>query len=245
MSQKKVSIVIPVFNEEQYIGQTIEIVAAADTRGFEKEIIIVDDGSHDKTVKKIKLQAVGLQKKHKDIKLKLIQKKLNEGKGAALREGFMNATGDIVIVQDGDLEYSPKDYPALLEPFLTNNVDVVYGSRFISDTPHRALYFWHYQANKFLTFFSNMFTNLNLTDMETGYKVFRGDLIREIAPRLQAKRFGFEPEITAKIAKIRNLKIYEVGVSYSGRTYEDGKKIGWKDGVLAVWEILKFNLLNK
>ena len=149
-----------------------------------------------------------------------------------------------MLVQDADLEYSPQDYPILLEPFLKNDADVVYGSRFISNRPHRVLYFWHYQINLFLTLFSNFFTNLNLTDMETGYKAFKGDLIRNIAHKLKSNRFGFEPEITARISKIKGLKIYEVGISYSGRTYEEGKKIGWKDGVKAIWEIIKFNMLR-
>lgn len=244
MEHKKISIVIPVYNEEKYIGQTIDTVAVADTLGLKKEIVIIDDGSLDKTVVNIKSQIAKVKKKYDGVEIKLIEKKRNEGKGAALRDAFIKTTGDIVIVQDADLEYSPQDFPVLIEPFLKQNVDVVYGSRFISDNAHRALYFWHYQANKFLTLFSNMLTNLNLTDMETGYKLFRGKLIREIAPKLETKRFGFEPEITARIAKIKNLKIYEVGISYSGRTYDDGKKIGWKDGLLAVWEIIKFNLLK-
>lgn len=244
MKYRKISIVIPVYNEEKYIGQTIDTVVVADTLGLEKEIVIIDDGSHDKTVTNIKSQIAKIKKKYVGVEIKFIEKKINEGKGAALRDAFIKTTGDIVIVQDADLEYSPQDFPVLIEPFLKQNVDVVYGSRFISDNAHRALYFWHYQANKLLTFFSNMLTNLNLTDMETGYKLFRGDLIREIAPKLETKRFGFEPEITARIAKLKNLKIYEVGISYSGRTYEDGKKIGWQDGLLAVWEIIKFNLLK-
>jgi hypothetical protein len=148
------------------------------------------------------------------------------------------------LIQDADLEYSPDDYPILLEPFIKNDADVVFGSRFISNRPHRVLYFWHSQINMFLTAMSNMLTNLNLTDMETGYKVFKGDLIRSIAPKLESKRFGFEPEITSRISKIKNLKIYEVGISYSGRTYAEGKKIGWKDGVNAFWEIIKFNLFR-
>lgn len=244
MKYRKISIVIPVYNEEKYIGKTIDTVVVADTLGLEKEIVIIDDGSHDKTVMNIKSQIAKIKKKYVGVEIKLIEKKINEGKGAALRDAFIKTTGDIVIIQDADLEYSPQDFPVLIEPFIKQNVDVVYGSRFISDNAHRALYFWHYQANKFLTLFSNMLTNLNLTDMETGYKLFRGDLIREIAPKLETKRFGFEPEITARIAKLKNLKIYEVGISYSGRTYEDGKKIGWQDGVLAVWEIVKYNLLK-
>jgi glycosyltransferase involved in cell wall biosynthesis len=165
-------------------------------------------------------------------------------KAPPLKKGFLNSTGDIIIVQDADLEYSPNDYPLLLEPFVKYNADAVYGSRFITNRPHRVLYFWHYLGNLFLTTLSNMFTNLNLTDMETGYKIFRGDLIRKLAKNLKSKRFGFEPEITAKLAKIKNIKIYEVGITYQGRTYEEGKKINWKDGFFAVWEIVRFNLFD-
>jgi len=182
--------------------------------------------------------------KDKSLSFKTVFKKVNEGKGAALKDGFLASTGDIVIVQDADLEYNPEDYPVLLEPFLKNNADVVYGSRFISNRPHRVLYFWHSQVNFILTTFSNMLTNLNLTDMETGYKVFKGKLIRTIAQKLESKRFGFEPEITARIAKVKEIKIYEVGISYSGRTYAEGKKITWKDGAKAAWEIIRFNLLS-
>lgn len=239
-NKRKLSIVIPVYNEEKFITTTLKKVINANTLGFEKEIIIVDDGSTDKTVDKIRK----FIKNHKTHNIILIISKKNEGKGVALKKGFLKSSGDIVLVQDADLEYNPDDYPKLLEPFLKNEADVVYGSRFISDKPHRVLYFWHYVANLFLTLLSNAFTNLNLTDMETGYKVFKGELIRKIAPKLESKRFGFEPEITARIAKIKGIKIYEVGISYWGRTYEEGKKIGWKDGLRAVWEIVKYNLLS-
>ena len=238
---KILSIVIPVYNEKNFIEKTIERVFKADSLGLKKEIIVVDDASTDGTDKILK----NLEKKYKSRNFKAIYKKKNEGKGSALKEGFLASKGDIVLVQDADLEYNPDDYPILLEPFLKNQADVVYGSRFISDRPHRVLYFWHYVANLFLTLLSNAFTNLNLTDMETGYKVFKGDLIRKIAPKLESKRFGFEPEITARIAKIKGIKIYEVGISYWGRTYEEGKKIGWKDGVRAVWEIIKYNIFHK
>ena len=241
---EKLSIVIPVYNEDKFIEKTLVEICNCDSLNLKKEVIIVDDGSKDgtrysieKTIKKLKLN-------QKDISFKTLFKASNEGKGAALRDGFKISTGDIVLVQDADLEYSPQDYPILLEPFLKNDVDVVYGSRFISNRPHRVLYFWHYQVNIFLTMLSNIFTNLNLSDMETGYKAFKGDLIRSIAKKLESNRFGFEPEITARIAKIKGLKIYEVGISYSGRTYNEGKKIGWKDGVKAVWEIIKFNILK-
>lgn len=238
---KKLSIVIPIYNEERFINQTLEKVIQSEVPGFKKEIILVDDGSKDKTPTILK----DLEKKYfKKADIKLILKKKNEGKGAALKLGFLETSGDIVLVQDADLEYNPEEYPLLLEPFLRHDADVVYGSRLLSNRPHRVLYFWHYISNLALTTLSNMFTNLNLSDMETGYKVFKGDLIRKLAKKLESKRFGFEPEITARIAKIRGVKVYEVGISYSGRTYEEGKKISWKDGAKAVWEIFKFNVLR-
>lgn len=238
------SIVIPVYNEEKYIKKTLLAVCNADSESLRKEVIIIDDGSKDHTIDCIKESIKNLKSQYKDIVFKTLFKKINEGKGAALKEGFKFSTGDIVLVQDADLEYNPEDYPLLLEPFIKHAADVVYGSRFISNRPHRVLYFWHYQINLLLTSFSNMLTNLNLTDMETGYKAFKGDLIRDIADKLRSKRFGFEPEITARIARVKGLKIYEIGISYSGRTYNEGKKIGWKDGVKAIWEIIKFNLLR-
>ena len=226
----KLSIVIPVYNEEKLIAQTIEkVIAASLPSSFQKEIVVIDDGSSDGTVKQIKNTVKKLS--FEKTTIIVVEKKMNEGKGAALRDAFLKTTGDIVLIQDADLEYSPDDYPILLEPFLTQQADVVFGSRFISHRPHRVLYFWHSIMNKFLTMFSNMFSNLNLTDMETGFKVFKGDLIRSIAFHLQTKRFGFEPEITARIARIPEIKIYEVGISYAGRTYKEGKKIGWVDGV--------------
>lgn len=241
---KILSIVIPVYNEEQLIEKTLLAVCNADSLTLSKEIIIVDDGSKDNTKSSIEKTIKTLKIKHKSIIFKSLFKKVNEGKGAVLKEAFILSTGDIVLVQDADLEYNPEDYPLLLEPFLKHNADVVYGSRFISNRPHRVLYFWHYQINVLLTTFSNIFTNLNLTDMETGYKVFKGELIRELAKKLESKRFGFEPEITAKIGKIKELNVYEVGISYYGRTYNEGKKIGWKDGIKAIWEIIRFNILN-
>jgi glycosyltransferase involved in cell wall biosynthesis len=176
------------------------------------------------------------------VKIFFFPKKINEGKGAALKEGLIKSTGDIVLVQDADSEYSPDDYPLMLEPFIRYDADAVYGSRFVSHRPHRVLYYWHSVGNSFLTKMSNFFTNLNLTDMETGYKAFKGELIRHIAPRLQSRRFGFEPEITARLAKIKGVRIFEVGISYWGRTYEEGKKINVIDGFKAIWEIVKFNL---
>ena len=235
-----ISIVIPVYNEENSIGKMIEDVINANSSGLKKEIVVVDDGSTDSTtliLKKIKNKSVKNN-------LVLILKKKNEGKGAALKDGFKNTSGDIVLVQDADLEYNPNNYSNLLMPIISGQADVVYGSRLVTAAPHRVLYYWHYLANKFLTSFSNVLTNLNLTDMETGYKVFRGELIRELAIKLESKRFGFEPEITARISKISQIKIYEVGISYSGRTYKEGKKITWKDGVKALFEIIKYNLFT-
>ena len=239
---KKISIVIPAYNEEEYIISTLERVIKSDTLGLSKEIIIVDDASQDNTVNRLKAYTSSLRINSRQCSIRVILKKKNAGKGAALRTGFLVSTGDIVLIQDADLEYDPGEYPILLEPFLNHDADVVYGSRFVSYRPHRVLYFWHYVANICLTTLSNMLTNLNLTDMETGFKVFKGDIIRGLAPQLQSQRFGFEPEITARLSKIEGIKIFEVGVSYWGRTYEEGKKIGWKDGVRAVAEIIKYNL---
>lgn len=199
---KKISILIPIFNEENYIRKTINAVLKANTLGLKKEIII-NDVSTDNTKKILE----NIKRKHKN--LIIIHNQKNQGKGYSLKKGFLKSTGDIVLAQDADLEYSPSDYPKLINPFLKNDADVVYGSRFISSEPHRVLYFWHYLVNIFLTTLSNMLTNLNLTDMETGFKIFKVDLIRKIAPHLQSKRFGFEPEITARIAKIKDIKIYE------------------------------------
>jgi len=233
---KKISIIIPVFNEEKYIKKIVSKVIKANTLNLLKEIIIVNDGSTDKT--KNIINKINRNKKN----VILINQEKNFGKGAALKLGFLKSTGDIVLIQDSDLEYDPTNYPLLIKPFIENNADVVFGSRFISNQPHRVLFYWHYLANIFLTMLSNIFTNLNLTDMETGFKVFRGDILRKLTPCLRSKRFGFEPEITAKISKIKDIKIYEVGISYFGRTYQEGKKIYWFDGLKAVWEIIRFNL---
>ena len=231
----KVSIVIPVYNEEPTVQKLIGLVVSAPLPPrCEREIICVNDCSKDGTAKKLdELPAL-----FPGVDFKIFHKPVNEGKGAALRDGFKHATGDILLVQDADLEYDPEDYPKLLWPIVEDKADVVYGSRFIGE-PHRVLYYWHTLGNKFLTTLSNMFTNLNLTDMEVCYKVFRKSVMDQI--NLKSNRFGFEPEITAKIAKIRpRLRIYEVGVAYYGRSYEEGKKITWKDGISAVQCIIRY-----
>jgi glycosyltransferase involved in cell wall biosynthesis len=228
-----VSIVIPVYNEEQTIKSILERVNSVKLP-IPKEIIVVDDYSTDSTRDILKdINSSG------ENNLKIICHNKNLGKGAALRTGFAAANGDIMIVQDADLEYNPNEYPKLMEPILNGNADVVYGSRFIGGGPHRVLFFWHYIGNKFLTLLSNMFTNLNLTDMETCYKAFKKDILSQI--EIKENRFGFEPEITAKVAKL-DCRIYEVGISYSGRTYKEGKKISWKDGVWAIWCIVRYGI---
>lgn len=241
---KKLSIIIPIFNEEKFIAKTIKAVCAADSLKMHKEIICIDDGSTDNTRIFLNKAVDAAKKNEKNVSFNTIFNKTNVGKGASVKEGILKSTGDYVLVQDADLEYTPEEYPNLLEPFIVNDADVVFGSRFISDRPHRVLYFWHFVVNMILTTFSNMLTNLNLTDMETGYKAFKGPLIRQIALQLQSTRFGFEPEVTARIAKVNGVKIFEVGISYSGRTYSEGKKIGWVDGIRAIWEIFKYNLFN-
>ena len=228
----KVSVVIPVYNESKTVSAIIEKVCVADVLGLEKEIVVVNDASTDDT--KNALDALAQK-----YPVRVFHQPCNMGKGAALQRGFKEATGDIVIVQDADLEYSPDEYKVLLQPILDGDADVGYGSRFVGNRPHRVLYFWHYMGNKFLTTLSNMFTNLNLTDMETCYKVFRKDILDKI--KLEENRFGFEPEVTAKVAKIPGVRIYEVGISYRGRSYAEGKKINWKDGVRAVWCIVKYH----
>jgi glycosyltransferase involved in cell wall biosynthesis len=224
------SVIIPCYNEVNSIEQVARSVN--DVIGNDGEIIIVDDCSTDGTRELLKKNIAG--------KLaRVIYQDINQGKGAALRIGFAAATKDIVIVQDADFEYDPRDYPIMIESILKDQADIVYGSRFIGNRPHRVLYFWHRMGNGLLTFMSNMFTNLNLTDMETGYKAFRREVIQSI--EIEENRFGFEPEITAKIAR-GGYRIYEVGIGYFGRTYVEGKKIGWKDGMWAIWCILKYNL---
>lgn len=230
-----VSVVMPVYNEKDYIREAI--IRVMDT-GIPRELIIINDCSTDSTADE--LERIRKEWHYKDCKLTVLTHGKNSGKGAALRTGFKNVTGDVVIIQDADFEYDPRDYPKLLSPIQEGRADVVYGSRFLGDT-HRVLFFWHMVGNRVLTFFSNMLTNINLSDMETGYKAFRAEVVRDMT--LKSDRFGFEPEFTAKVAK-GGFRIYETSVSYAGRTYEEGKKINWKDGIAAFWHILRYNLFS-
>jgi glycosyltransferase involved in cell wall biosynthesis len=238
-SDMRLSVVIPVYNEEKTLRILVDKVRQVPIR---KELILIDDCSKDRTRDVLKaLEAEGGQDDFN--KIRIFFHDVNQGKGAALKTGFSHVEGDIVIIQDADLEYDPAEYPRLLQPIVENKADVVFGSRFLGDQAHRVLYFWHYLGNRFLTTLSNCFTNLNLSDMETCYKVFRRSVIDEITPKLVQKRFGFEPEITARVAR-RRLRVFETSVSYAGRTYAEGKKIGWRDGFKALYCIVRFGIAD-
>lgn len=236
---KKLSIIIPAYNESKNIPYVLNKIKSVELlNNIKKEIIIVNDCSTDDTEDVI----LSYKKQNIELDIQYFKHVRNSGKGAALHTGIKNATGDFVIIQDSDLEYDPNEYNILLKPILDEYADIVYGSRFMGGNPHRILFFWHTIGNKFLTLLSNALTNLNLTDMETCYKLFRAEIIKNM--KLKEKRFGFEPEITSKISRIPNIRIYEVGISYYGRTYADGKKISWRDGFRAIYCILKYNLFE-
>ncbi len=236
---KSLTIIIPAYNEERTIIELLDAVREVSlVGGITKEIIVIDDASTDQTASLV----TEYIQSHSEVNMQLCQHYTNKGKGAALHTGISKASGDYCVIQDADLEYDPNDYNALIVPILKGGADAVYGSRFVGSNPHRILFFWHTIGNKFLTFLSNLFSNLNLTDMETCYKMVRTPILQSL--NLREQRFGFEPELTAKLSRIPQVKIYEVGISYYGRTYEEGKKIGWKDGVRAIYCILKYGLLR-
>jgi len=234
---KKLSIVIPAYNEGPTIHRILDKIAKVELiGGIEKEIVVVNDSSTDNTKESLTQYIAA----NPDLGVRYFEHAFNQGKGASLHTGIASATGEVIVIQDADLEYDPEEYNVLLKPIVDGHADVVYGSRFMGGNPHRILFFWHSIGNKFLTFLSNMMTNLNLTDMETCYKMFRADILKSLP--LKEKRFGFEPEVTAKVSKVKGIRIYEVGLSYYGRTFEEGKKIGWRDGFRAIWCIFKYGL---
>ncbi len=236
----KLSLIIPCYNEEGSIETVLERICHTPLRsGLEKELVIVNDGSTDKTFQVI----CHFAEQNPQFSIRILQHEKNRGKGACIRTAIPETSGDLILIQDADLEYNPSDYNKLIEPIIEGHADVVYGSRFRGSEAHRVLFFLHSAANRFLTFWSNVFTGLNLTDMETGYKMFRKDILKNI--RLKENRFGFEPEVTAKISRVKKIRIYEVGIAYYGRTYADGKKIRWTDGVKALYYILKYNIFSR